>query len=88
MTGQVTAQTVTEGMYGRRHLASRPPVGFAIRPYYAAVNGLLHDFADARDAIDAQEQGAYMRARRAKLVAFDRLAMVILGDPIVCLPRA
>ena len=54
--------------------------------YFSGVAGLLQDHADALDAFDAHEQGALERARRTRLIAIDRLAMVILGDPTVRLP--
>jgi hypothetical protein len=40
------------------------------------------------DAVNRHGAGALVRALRAKLVALDRLATVILGDPTVALPRS
>jgi hypothetical protein len=86
INGQVTTQAIIDAFYGSLHLASRPPVGLALNGFFRAVAGLLQDYADAVEAIDKHEQNAKLRARRAKLIAMDRLAMVLLGDPTVRLP--
>jgi hypothetical protein len=54
--------------------------------YYDAVGGMLQDYADAIDAVNEHEPQAHERARTAKLLALDRLSMVLLGDPVVRLP--
>jgi hypothetical protein len=87
-TGQVTTHHIVEALYNRLHLAERPPVGMAMGIYFKAVAGLLVEYSDALEAVTAQESDAYKRASRAKLMAYDRLSMVILGDPTVRLPRA
>ena len=56
--------------------------------YHDAVASLLQDHSDAPDAIQMHEPDAKARARRTRLIATDRLAMVILGDPTVRLPTA
>lgn len=86
LTGQATSQHVVDALYATLHLASRPTIGRAMSAYFSGVAGLLQDHADALDAVDQQEQGALERARRTRLIATDRLAMVILGDPTVRLP--
>ena len=86
-TGQTTSQHVIDALYGQLHLARRPPVGRAMSVYFSAVAGLLGDYADALDAVGNLEPGALARARASRLVASDRLAMVVLGDPTVTLPR-
>ncbi len=86
LTGQATSQHVIDALYATLHQATRPTIGRAMSAYFNGVAGLLQDHADALDAVDAQEQGAVERARRTRLVANDRLAMVILGDPTVRLP--
>lgn len=87
-TGQVTSQHVIDALYGQLHLARRPPVGRAMSVYFRAVAGLLEDYADALEAVGKLEPDALARARAARLVAMDRLAMVVLGDPTVRLPTA
>jgi len=87
VNGQVTSQHVVGALYGALHLTRRPPIGRAMSTYFDAVAGLLQDHADALEAIDNHEADALPRARRARLMAMDRLAMVILGDPTVRLPR-
>ena len=84
--GQTTSQHVVDALYGQLHLARRPPVGRAMSVYFRAVAGLLEDYADALDAVGSLEPDALTRARRSRLVAMDRLAMVVLGDPTVRLP--
>jgi hypothetical protein len=86
-TGQVTTHHIVDTLYDQLHLLSRPPVGLAMRVYFDAVAGLLQDHLDAVDGVDAHEPNASQRARRAKLLALDRLAMVLLGDPTVSLPH-
>ena len=86
LTGQVTSQHIVDALYGTLHLAKRPTLGRAMSAYFSGVAGLLQDNADALDAIEAQEPDALSRARRSRMVATDRLAMVILGDPTVRLP--
>jgi len=88
VNGQTTSQHVVDALYGQLHLARRPPVGRAMAAYFRAVAGLLQDHADALEAIDRQEADALPRARRSRLIAMDRLAMVVLGDPTVRLPQA
>jgi hypothetical protein len=88
ITGQVTTHHVVDMLYNQLHLANRPPVGLALSTYFRAVAGLLQDYLSALDAVDEHQPNAQQRARRAKLLAFDRLAMVLLGDPTVRLPHA
>jgi hypothetical protein len=49
--------------------------------------GLFQDHIDALENVTRQQPGAPEQARRAKLMALDRLSMVLLGDPTVALPR-
>ncbi|MEO8410796.1 MAG: hypothetical protein ABI478_09525, partial [Propionivibrio sp.] len=88
VNGQSTTQSIIDAFYGHLHLASSPPIGLALKEYFDAVGGLLQDYGDAIDALNAHVPGAEERARRSKLIAYDRLAMVILGDPTVRLPGA
>ncbi len=85
-TGQATSQHVIDALYATLHQAMRPTIGRAMSAYFGGVAGLLQDHAEALDAVDAHESGALERARRTRLIANDRLAMVILGDPTVRLP--
>jgi hypothetical protein len=87
-TGQPIAQHIVQSLYDQLHLAARPPVGLAMTRFYANVGGLLKDHLQEVDAANRHVAGALDRALRAKLVALDRLATVILGDPTVALPRA
>lgn len=86
LTGQATSQHVIDALYATLHLSKRPTIGRAMSTYFSGVAGLLQDHVEALDAVDAQAQGALERARRTRLIATDRLAMVILGDPTVRLP--
>jgi hypothetical protein len=86
LTSQVITHDIVEALYSQLHLADRPPIGLAMNIYYKAVGGFLHDYASARDEVNEHKPQAGERARDAKLIALDRLAMVVLGDPTVCLP--
>lgn len=85
-TGQVVTDHIMGALYRELHKAKRPTVGRALSYYFGAVAGLMQDYADAMDEVDAHGIDALKRARRAKLFAMDRLAMVLLGDPTVRLP--
>ncbi len=84
--GQLTTAHIVEALYGQLHLAARPPVGLALGRYFEAVAGSLLDYADAMDDVDQQVPGSPERARKNKLIALDKLATVLLGDPTVALP--
>jgi len=87
-TGQrMTDALIVDTLYTALHSAQRPPVGLAMDGYYDAVAGLLLDHLDAIEAFNNHEHDAETRARKAKLLAMDRLAMVVLGDPTVRLPN-
>ena len=86
VTNQMMTEHIIRSLYDELHLASRPTIGRAMLPYFAATAGSLLDYDDALDQIVAQGNVAKKRARAAKLLALDRLAMVILGDPTVRLP--
>jgi len=86
VTKQTMTEHITRSLYDELHLASRPTIGRAMAPYFAATAGSMLDYSDALDAIVQQGNVALDRARTAKLLALDRLAMVILGDPTVRLP--
>ena len=86
-TGQrMTDSLVIDTLYSTLHAVERPPVGMAMDGYYDAVAGPLLDHLDAVEDFNAHVAGAGQRARKAKLLAMDRLAMVVLGDPTVRLP--
>ncbi|WP_028998727.1 hypothetical protein [Azohydromonas australica] len=85
-TGQVTSQHIIDALYRTLYLRERPPVGRAMSAYFKAVAGLMHDYAKAMDAVVDQKPDALSQARRARLLAMDRQAMVLLGDPTVRLP--
>jgi hypothetical protein len=85
-TGQrMTDALIIDTLFTALHSAPRTPVGMAMDGYYDAVAGLLLDHIDAVEAFNNHEEGAEQRAMKAKLLAMDRLAMVVLGDPTVCL---
>jgi hypothetical protein len=88
VTGEVISHHIVDALYGQLHLAHRPPVGLAMAAYFKQVGGYLQDYTNTIDDIDNHVAGAGEAARRAKLIAYDRLAMVLLGDPTVCLPRS
>lgn len=83
---RMTDALIIDTLFTSLHSAKRTPVGMAMDGYYDAVGGLLLDHIDAVDAFNNHEAGAEVRAMKAKLTAMDRLGMVILGDPTVCLP--
>ena len=83
VTGQVITHHIVSALYEQLHLASNPPIGLAMSAYYEAVAGMLQDYADAIDAVNEHAPRAHERARTAKLLAIDRLSMVLLGDPAV-----
>lgn len=83
VTGQSTTQSLIESFYDGLHARGGMPVGLALHAHFDAVAGLLLDHGDALQAVNDLVPGAQERARRAKLMAMDRLAMVILGDPTV-----
>ena len=88
VTGQSTTQSLIDSFYRGLHaerddkLGSRP-VGMALDAHYRSVASLLLSHIEALDEINQHAAGAEDRALRAKLMAMDRLAMVILGDPTV-----
>jgi len=82
--GQVTTHHIVNALYSQLHLESRPPVGYAMRVYFSAIAGLLLDYFTASDALHLPN--GRERTLRAKLLAFDRMSMVVLGDPTVRLP--
>jgi hypothetical protein len=86
--GQAIAHHIVRALYHQLHLAARPPIGLAMATYYANVAGFLQDHTREVDAVNRSVPGALDRALRAKLIAMDRLATVILGDPTVALPKA
>jgi hypothetical protein len=89
VTGQVmTDSMVVDTFYHGLHASPRMPVAMAMDLYYEAVAGLLMDHIDAIDAFNdnRDKNDAKSRAMQAKLMAVDRLSMVVLGDPTVCLP--
>lgn len=86
-TGQrMTDALVVDTLYRSLHAADRIPVGMAMDGYYDAVAGLLLDHLDAVEDYNDHVAGAEARARKARLLAMDRLCMVVLGDPTVRLP--
>jgi hypothetical protein len=86
VTGQVMAKRmVLETFFRALHSKSRMPVAMAMDRYYDAVAGLLMSHLAAIDDNNYNKAGAKARAMQAKLAAIDRLSMVVLGDPTVCL---
>jgi hypothetical protein len=84
--GQATTQHIVNALYYKLHDASRPPVGRAMHSFYNSVAGFLLDYETAMRAVDKHAEGAERMAARAKLMAFDSLSMVVLGDPTVRMP--
>ncbi|TDR39405.1 hypothetical protein DFR29_116106 [Tahibacter aquaticus] len=83
---RMTDALIIDTLFTSLHAARRTPVGMAMDGYYDAVAGLLLDHIDAVEAFNNHEAGAEVRAMKAKLMAMDRLGMVILGDPTVAMP--
>lgn len=85
-TGEVTVSHIQSSLYTSLHGANRPPVGLALDNYYKAVAQQMFLHSRALDEFNAGDSMALERARKFKLLAVDRLAMVLLGDPTVALP--
>ena len=85
-TGQVTTQRIIDALYGELHVSARRPLGFSMQPYFRAVGGLMQDYTASVDDVDAAVPGADESARSNRLMAYDCLATVLLGDPTVKLP--
>jgi hypothetical protein len=86
VTRQVTAQSLID-VFTRGLLSNRgEPLGMALDRHFRTVGGLLFNHIAALGEVNAGVDGANDRARRAKLMAIDRLAMVLIGDPTVSLP--
>ncbi len=85
VTGQSTTQSLIDSFYKGLHAEGGMPVGMALDAHYRSVAALLLSHIEAVEGINQHEAGAEDRALRCKLMAMDRLAMVILGDPTVCL---
>lgn len=84
VTGQVmTNAMIIDTFYSALHSDPRTPIAMAMDGFYDAVAGLLLDHIDAVADFQNHEDGAETRAMRAKLMAMDRLSMVVLGDPTV-----
>lgn len=83
---RMTDSLIIDTLFTHLHSKSRTPVGMALDGYYNAVAGLLIDHSNAVEAVNNHEDGAQVRAMKTKLLAMDRLAMVLLGDPTVSLP--
>lgn len=86
VTRQLTAQSLIDVVADRLLAAPGVPLGLALDEHYRAVGGLLLDHGVALEEVDEGTPAAKDWARRAKLTAIDRLAMVILGDPTVRMP--
>ncbi|WDU65210.1 hypothetical protein LRS56_12580 [Pseudomonas poae] len=86
-TGQVMVQQMIVNPLTRcLHSAARQPIGMAIEGYYTAVAGYLLEHSNSLIDYNDRVPDAKTRMIKAKLLAMDRLAMVTLGDPTVCLP--
>ncbi|TFY85147.1 hypothetical protein DYL59_26520 [Pseudomonas kairouanensis] len=86
-TGQVLVQQMIVNPLTRAlHANPRQPIGMAIDGYYSAVAGYLLEHSNGVKAYNNHKPDAVAKMLKAKLLAMDRLAMVTLGDPTVCLP--
>lgn len=83
VTGQLTSESLVQAFYQGLHVRGGMPLGLAMDSHFSTVGALLLEHGDAIDALNRLDVNAAARARRAKLMAMDRLAMVILGDPTV-----
>lgn len=86
VTGQSTTQSLIDCFYTRLHSQTRLPLGLALHAHQSSVTSLLLDHGHALQDINGHKAGATERARRSKLKAVDRLAMVLIGDPTVRVP--
>lgn len=80
--GQTMTAPLVEAFYDQLHLATRPPLGYALHHYHRGVGSLWRDYFSAIELVDEQ-QAPEDSVRRTKLVASDREALVLLGDPTV-----
>ncbi|MDC6170703.1 hypothetical protein PO768_25110 [Paucibacter sp. XJ19-41] len=85
-TNQILASPLVNAFSRELHGVSRRPLGMVLQSYVRAVAGLLMDHADALRDHDDLVPGAIERALRSKLMASDRQALVLLGDPTVRMP--
>ncbi|MFF9768878.1 hypothetical protein ACF1GT_20090 [Streptomyces sp. NPDC014636] len=86
---QVLTSDIEEVLYQRLCLGR--PVGLAMRPYYQSVGSLLISYGKAVSDYnvsvhDADERRALDMALYSKVVAYDRVGTVILGDPTTAIP--
>lgn len=80
--GQTMTAPIVEAFYNQLHLATRPPIGYALFAYHRGIGSLWRDYYSANEAVD-ENVGSEDPVRRTKLVASDREAFVLLGDPTV-----
>ncbi|MET8628446.1 hypothetical protein ABZW30_32675 [Kitasatospora sp. NPDC004669] len=85
---QVLTSDLEEVLYSRLCLSQ--PVGLAMSPLYRPVGSLLIDHGRAVGTYDTSVQDAERRALDmalySKVVAYDRVGTVILGDPTAAIP--
>jgi hypothetical protein len=90
-TGQFLTATLLKALYDGMYRAKPEPVGLALDACYDHVGELLRQSWQAQTRF-AQEADPKRRrewqlaATRTQLMALDRQAMVVLGDPTACLP--
>jgi hypothetical protein len=85
-TQQLIAGTIRRALYQGLYHERPKPAALALRPCYHQVGVWYDEVLAALENIDAAMALARVIALRAKLCAYDRRAMVVLGDPTVCLP--
>jgi hypothetical protein len=83
--GQVLSSALVRGLYQDLYLAPGVPIGYAIRAFHEEAADFMVLWQRARDSVNAGDVSAIARARYLQLVAMDRQALVILGDPTVSL---
>jgi hypothetical protein len=80
--GQTLTAPIVDSFYSELHLAARPPLGYSMRVYNRGIGALWRDYYTATSEVD-EHLPSEESVRRTKLVASDREAMVLLGDPTV-----
>jgi hypothetical protein len=72
------------------HLHAGRPLGLILADYYAGIGPILRDWADQAEKYDdprtADPDAAARGMVRLRLTAWDRQALVLLGDPTVHIP--
>jgi hypothetical protein len=85
-TKKLIGGTIRRALYDELFNEKPKPVALALRECYRQVGGWYDQLQNALDDIDRGKPLARLVALWTKFCAYDRRAMVVLGDPTACLP--